>query len=266
MLSATGISMTLSGRKVLSDIELAHPPGELVVVVGPNGAGKSTLLKTLTGTLTPTAGQAMLDHRPLSACPRPALARMRAVVAQSQHVAFPFTVFEVVALGQVSGAVYRSPRLKRLVLDAIKAVDLEGYEGRLFQHLSGGEQQRVHIARALCQLGGGESTRDDDAPRWLFLDEPTQSLDVTHQLAVLDLARRHAQAGGGAFVILHDLNLASLYADRLIMLDRGRIVGDGSPEAVLTEARVQSVFGGRIKVIADPESHRRYVLPEGLAA
>jgi len=263
MFSATSISVVLSGRTVLSDVDLTLEPKKLIVVVGPNGAGKSTLLKALTGTLSPSRGQVIFDGLPLSSWPRRKLARRRAVLAQSQHVAFPFTVFEVVALGQVSGAVYRSAAIRRLVLECLAAVDLAGYEGRLFQHLSGGEQQRVHIARALCQIGGAS---DDTGPRWLFLDEPTQSLDIAHQLAVLEIARRHAGAGGGSLAILHDLNLASLYADRLIMIDRGRIVGDNAPDEVLTEALVQAVFGNCVKVIADPANGRRYVLPSGLAA
>jgi len=264
MLAGTGLSVHLAGRLVLSDVDLVLEPGKLVVLVGPNGAGKSTLLNTLTGALAPSGGRVLLDGRAIAAWDRRALARRRAVVAQSQHIAFPFTVFEVVALGQIAGAAYRSPTIRGLVVDALAAVGLSGYEGRLFQQLSGGEQQRAHIARALCQIGGG---RDDaGAARWLFLDEPTQSLDVAHQLGVLDLARRHAEAGGGAFAILHDLNLASLYADRLVMLDRGRIVGDGAPDAVLTQVRVRAVFGDRVDVIEGPENGRRYVLPAGLAA
>jgi iron complex transport system ATP-binding protein len=264
MIVIAGVSAVLAGRTVLRDIDLQIEPGRLTIVVGPNGAGKSTLLNTIIGALAPSRGEIRLDGCPLASWDRRKLAQRRAVVAQSQHVAFPFTVFEVVALGQIAGAVYRSPAIRRLVLQSLSAVGLSGYEGRLFQQLSGGEQQRVHIARALCQIGGPVDVAA--GPRWLFLDEPTQSLDLAHQLAVLDLARAHAEAGGGAFAILHDLNLASLYADRLIMLANGAVVGDGPPDSVLTEERVQSIFGERIRVIADPSGDRRYVLPAGLAA
>jgi len=261
---AQRISVALAGRTVLAEIDLSLAPGQLIAVVGPNGAGKSTLLKTLTGAIAPRSGQVLFDGRPLAAWPQRELAARRAVLAQSQHVAFPFTVFEVVALGRVSGAVYRSAAIRRLVLDSLAAVDLAGYEGRLFQHLSGGEQQRVHIARALCQIGGaGEGKM---SARWLFLDEPTQSLDVTHQLAILDAARRHADAGGGAFAILHDLNLASLYADRLILVESGRIAGDGPPAETLSKARVRAVFGDCISVHEGRADGRPYVLPAGLAA
>jgi iron complex transport system ATP-binding protein len=187
------------------------------------------------------------------------------VLAQSQHVAFPFTVFEVVALGQLSAA-GRSPDLRRRVVECLEAVDLIGYEGRYFQQLSGGEQQRVHIARVLCQIGGPAGGSGSAPPRWLFLDEPTQSLDIAHQLIILDLARRHIRAGGGALAILHDLNLASLYADRLIVIRSGNIAADGAPESVLTDACVRSVFGERVRVLVDAANGRRYVLPSEQAA
>jgi iron complex transport system ATP-binding protein len=266
MLTAKNVSIALAGRSVLHDLTLTLAPGALTVLVGPNGAGKSTLLKALTGALVPDAGRVTLDGRRLDAWPRRTLARRRAVLAQSQHVAFPFTVFEVVALGQVSWALSRSAEIRRLVLECLAAVDLAGYEGRFYQQLSGGEQQRVNVARALCQIGGPEGGRDDPLPRWLFLDEPTQSLDLKHQLAVLDIARRHVAEGGGALAILHDLNLAALYADRLLMLDAGRLVGDGAPEAVLAEPLVQSVFGERLRVVADAAAGRRFIVPTGHAA
>ncbi len=261
MLVARNLSVALAGRLVLADVNLALEPGVLTIVVGPNGAGKSTLLKALTGTLAPTGGEVTLDGRPLAAWSRRDLARRRAVLAQGQHVAFPFTVFEVVALGQVTGAVYASPALRRLVLECLASVDLAGHEGRFFQQLSGGEQQRVHVARILCQLGGSAPAMVRDAPSWLFLDEPTASLDVPHQLAVLDIARAHAARGGGAFAIVHDLNLASLYADRLVMIRSGRILADGPPGDALEDTRMRSVFGERLRVLVDPASGRRYIVP-----
>ena len=260
MLSALNLSVSLSGRTVLSDVTLTLRPGELIVVAGPNGAGKSTLLKALTGTLAPAGGQVLFDGRPLSRWTRRELARRRAVLAQSHHVAFPFTVFEMVMLGLLAADGIDAETRRRRALDCLAAVDLAGYEGRLFQELSGGEQQRVQIARVLCQIGGPVAAeRMREAPCWLFLDEPTASLDIGHQLAILDLARAQAKAGGGAFAILHDLNLASLYADRLIVLSDGRVAGDGPPQAVLTEAFVRSVFSERVRVVADGD--RRYVLP-----
>lgn len=266
MLSAVDLCVTLSGRAVLADVALDLKPGTLAIVVGPNGAGKSTLLKTLTGTLTPTRGQVLFDGEALSAWPRRTLAARRAVLAQSQHVAFPFTVFEVVALGHLSAAAGRSPDLRRRIVECLAAVDFSGYEGRYFQQLSGGEQQRVHIARVLCQIGGPAGGGGSGPPRWLFLDEPTQSLDIAHQLVVLDLARRHVRAGGGALAILHDLNLASLYADRLIVIQGGNIAADGAPASVLTDACVRSVFGDRVRVLIDAVNGQRYVLPSEYAA
>jgi iron complex transport system ATP-binding protein len=261
MLSATNLAVTLAGRDILRGIDLRLVPGELTIVVGPNGAGKSTLLKALTGSLHPSRGQVLLDGKALAAWPRRELARRRAVLAQAQHVGFPFTVFEVVALGLFAMEGISPQGLTRIVLGSLVAVDLADFEGRLFQQLSGGEQQRVQIARVLCQLGG-PGAAVGAPPKWLFLDEPTASLDVMHQLATLDLARDHARAGGGALAILHDLNLASLYADRLVIVSAGRIATDGPPADVLTEPLVRSIFGERIRVVDDAESGGRLVLPQ----
>jgi iron complex transport system ATP-binding protein len=261
MLSATRLAVTLAGRDVLRGVDLLLAPGELTVVAGPNGAGKSTLLKALTGSLAPSRGQVLLDGRSLAAWPRRALARRRAVLAQAQHVGFPFTAFEVVALGLSAMDDVPQQARRRIVLGSLAAVDLVDFEGRLFQQLSGGEQQRVQIARVLCQLGGPGAAVGAPA-KWLFLDEPTASLDVMHQLATLDLARAHARAGGGALAILHDLNLASLYADRLVVLSEGRIAAEGRPADVLTEPLVHSVFGERVRVVDDAESGGRFVLPQ----
>lgn len=261
-LVASKISVSLAGRRVLAEVSLALGPGTLTIVIGPNGAGKSTLLKALTGILPPAEGEVRLDGRRLAEWPRRGLAERRAVLAQSAAIAFPFTVFEVVALGRVSGAPGRAAALKRMVLDCLEAVDLAGYEGRFFQQLSGGEQQRVQIARVLCQIGGPEGASGRAGPLpWLFLDEPTQSLDIAHQLVVLDIARRHVRAGGGALAILHDLNLASLYADRLVMLRAGRVFAEGDRDDVLTEARVQALFGARVSVVPHGSPARPYVLP-----
>jgi len=266
MIAAARIVAAHGNRAILDGLSLALAPGELTIVAGPNGAGKSTLLKALTGSLALRAGQITLDGRPLAGWPRRSLAQRTAVVSQGHHIAFPFTVFEVVALGRGIWDAPSSAACRRLVMECLSAVDLAAYEGRLYQQLSGGEQQRVQIARAFCQLGGPHAGADaSGVARWLFLDEPTSSLDVSHQLAVLDLARAHVRAGGGALAILHDLNLASLYADRLILMAGGAIVADSAAEDVLSEPCLRSVFGDRIMVKADPITGRRYVLPCELA-
>ncbi|QPC41846.1 heme ABC transporter ATP-binding protein [Kaustia mangrovi] len=264
MLDARDISVTLGGRQVLSPMTLSLGPGTFTVVVGPNGAGKSTLFKVLTGEIAPDCGTVQLDGTPLDEWPRDRLARRRAVLPQASHLAFPFTVYEVAALGLMAGGSSLPPALRdRLPMEALRRVGLDTHAGRFYQHLSGGEQQRVQIARVFCQLDAG---RSDGTQQYLFLDEPISSLDLNHQMATLDLAREAARGGLGAVAILHDINLASLYADRLIVMADGRIVADGPPADVLTTEIVRSVFKVGLTLNHVPEGTRPFALPHSVGA
>jgi heme transport system ATP-binding protein len=240
MLEADAISVRLAGREVLRDVSLTLVPGEFTVIVGPNGAGKTTLLRALVGDLPPSDGGVRFDGTRLDDWHGRDLARRRAVLSQSQHLAFPFTVHEVIALGLRAGNTGAKNAGAGLIAGVLARVDLVGYEARFYQQLSGGEQQRVQLARVLCQLG---PPVEDGAANWLFLDEPTASLDIRHQFQILDLARQHVTAGGGGLAILHDLNLAADYADRLIVVSGGRLAADGPPADVLTGALIEDVFG-----------------------
>lgn len=239
MLDVNQISVRLAGRDVLSGASFRLEPGRFAIVVGPNGAGKTTLMRALTGDLEPHSGDVRFEGRPLRDWRGRDLARRRAVLSQASHLAFPFSVHEVVALGLRAGGTVKRD-LPGTVVNALARVGLDGYEGRFYQQLSGGEQQRVHLARVLCQIG---RPVDNGAANWLFLDEPTSSLDIRHQFQILDLARDHVRAGGGGLAILHDLNMAGQYADRLIVVGAGRIVADGPPAQVLTDRFVEDVFG-----------------------
>ena len=239
MLEAEQLYVSLAGRDVLSGATLRLEPGSFAVIVGPNGAGKTTLMRALTGDLPARSGAVRFEGRPIADWRGRDLARRRAVLPQSSHLAFPFSVHEVVALGlRAGGNPHRETA--RTVIEALARVGLDGYAGRFYQQLSGGEQQRVHLARVLCQLG---APVEGGAPNWLFLDEPTASLDIRHQFEILDLARDHVRGGGGGLAILHDLNMAAQYADRLIVVGNGRIVADGPPADVLTDDLVENVFG-----------------------
>ncbi|SER16829.1 iron complex transport system ATP-binding protein [Faunimonas pinastri] len=258
MIRAEGLSVALSGRKVLENIDLQLRAGELCIVIGPNGAGKSTLLKALTGTLAPATGRVLFDGRDLADWPRRQLAQRRAVLAQSTEVGFPFTVYEVVSLGLTVADTLQPEERRRIPLALLSRVGLDGCGGRLYRQLSGGEQQRVQIARILAQLECGGSPASE---RWLFLDEPTASVDIRHQFTILDIARDHARQGGGALAILHDLNIAALYADRLVVLSGGRIVGEGAPVDIMTEGLIESAFGVRLQVQLHGGTGRPAVLP-----
>ena len=263
MLALDGISVRLGSRDILSDVSTRVSPGELTIAVGPNGAGKSTLMKVMTGELAPGKGRVTLRGKPLGDFSPLALARERAVLPQSSGLAFPFTVLEVVRLGMDGRAGLTAERRRREPIAALERVELGGFGARRFQELSGGEQQRVHLARVLCQIG--EPVKEG-APRMLFLDEPTSSLDIRHQIAVLEIARDFANAGGAVFAILHDLNLAATFADRMLVMHAGRIAAEGTPTQVLADGLLEDVFGIRLRVNQQPDAGVPFILPQCLGA
>lgn len=252
-------SLRLAGRAILDDVSLQVAPGRLTVVVGPNGAGKSTCIKLLSGEIRPDRGRALFEGRALRDMPAHELASRRAVLPQSAQLAFPFTVHEVVRLGIDSRKGLSDVTRRHLPQHALERVDLGGFGGRRYQELSGGEQQRVHLARVLCQVG---DPVQEGRPQYLFLDEPTASLDIRHQLSTLAIARDFARAGGGALAILHDLNLAAAFADHLIVIHRGQVFAEGPPAAVITDATMSQVFGVTLRVGQTPGAGIPFVLPQ----
>jgi len=253
LFEAHNISFRIGDRTILDRVSLALSPGAVTVLVGPNGAGKSTLLKVMAGSIRPAAGAITLDGRDIRAIGPRVLACRRSVLPQSVALAFPFTVAEVVRLGVPPKPATAPDALVRRALDAVGLVP---EAERICTTLSGGEQQRAHLARALVQLWAGP---DDGLSRTLMLDEPTASLDLAHQLLVLRLARAHAAAGGSVLAVLHDLNLAALAADRVVALDRSRIVAEGPPEAVITDRLLAETYGVGLRVNTTPA--RVFVLP-----
>ncbi|KAB2943917.1 MAG: heme ABC transporter ATP-binding protein [Hyphomicrobium sp.] len=264
MLQARAATFCVNGKALVSNIDLSVPPGKLIALVGPNGAGKSTLLRLLSGELAATSGTIELDGRALSSYSAAQLARRRAVVPQSTALSFPFTVREVVLLGAtVPGFVTPPAHIERAASECIRTVGLAAFEHRLFTHLSGGERQRVHIARALLQLAIAE--RPSTEPAILLLDEPTASLDLAHQGVVLDEARRQARDGRAVLAILHDLNLAAVYADQLVLLSKGRLAAQGSAREVFRDDLLSRVYGCEVRTNVTPPQGGPFVLPHTLA-
>ncbi|WAJ31319.1 heme ABC transporter ATP-binding protein [Antarcticirhabdus aurantiaca] len=261
MLDAVDCSVSLGGAPVLSGVTIRLGPGEVVAVVGANGAGKSTLLRLLAGEIAPSAGAARLDGRPLSTLHPRALARRRAVMSQASQLAFSFTAAEIVAFGAEAGGAPRR-RGEELARRALARVDLAGFENRPVSTLSGGQAQRVHLARALAQVEAAEGDGDGGVPRFLLLDEPTASLDLRHQLHALGVARAMAARGLGVLAILHDLNLAIRAADRIVALAGGRIVADGAPAEVVDDGFVARVYGLALPVGRAPAPGIPFILPQ----
>jgi iron complex transport system ATP-binding protein len=228
----------------LEGVSMEAPAGGCTAVLGPNGSGKSTLLRILLGTLTPSAGTAEFDDRPLAAWSRPELARAVGVVPQGEEAAFPISVRELVAMGRYPhlGPWRREgPADRRAVEEAMRRCDVHDLAARPVANLSGGERQRTRVARALAQ-----------EPRALALDEPTAALDVSHEMAIWELLRELARAGTTVLVVTHNLNLAARYADRLVLLHRGRVAAAGTPAQVLTRDTVERVYGWPVRVVPHP--------------
>ena len=259
MLQALDVSLRLGGKSILQAVSLSLQAGELLAVLGPNGAGKSTLLRVLTGALMPQVGLAALDDRPLQTWNGRELARRRAVLPQSSPLAFGFRAFEVVLLGREphSGLSAREEDLE-IAEAAMREADVIHLAERSYATLSGGEQQRVQLARVLSQVWPGGR---DPSLRFLLLDEPTSSLDLAHQHAILRLARGWSRAGAGVLAVLHDLNLAAMYADRVCILKAGRQEAEGKPEAVFTAGTIKACFDLEVVVSRHPLRDCPYILP-----
>lgn len=244
VLEARDLSYKSNGRCLVGNVDLAVESGLMTIIVGPNGAGKSTLLRLLCGELSPTRGEVILNGCRIHATPAWMLAHCRAVMPQSSDLGFPFTAFEVICLGVegIGRGLSHSDR-QRLVSDALERADVKHLASRNYQSLSGGERQRIHFARVLAQLSAGRTV---EARQVLFLDEPTASLDLRHQLAILHEARSLAKAGLAVIAVLHDLQLAADAGDELVLLREGRLVARGKPHAVLSSSRLLDVFGVRL--------------------
>jgi iron complex transport system ATP-binding protein len=259
MIEARDISVSIGGKRILAGVDFEARPGELTAIVGPNGSGKTTFLKAVCGDL-PADGTIRLNGRHLRDLKPWQAAGLRAVLPQSTSLSFPFTVREIVRLGIVNGRTGALAGEEDLLPErALGKVDLDGFAGRFYQELSGGEQQRVQLARVLCQVWAPVL---DGEPRWLLLDEPVSSLDIKHQLVIMNIAREFAGRGGGVVAILHDLNLASMYADRVSVMARGRVAASGTPADIFTDDLIERVFECRLKVGALPPGGGPFVLPQ----
>lgn len=249
-----GVSAGYGGRDILRDVGLTAFSGQLCAVLGPNGAGKSTLVRLLSGALAARTGRIVVGGEDVARLDRRALARKVAVVPQSIEVALGFSVREVVEMGRAphQGAwMVASDGDHEAVDRALAACELDGLEGRPVAELSGGEQKRVAIARALAQ----------EAPI-LLLDEAGAHLDVRHSIAVHELVRRElTRRALTCIAVLHDLNAAARYADRVALLKAGGIVAEGTVEEVMTYRRLKEVFETELYVGVNELDDTRYFLP-----
>ena len=254
MLEANNITFQIGDKKILDNITLKASIGEVLAICGPNGAGKSTLLKVMSGELQPTNGEVKIDQRQITQWDSKELATARASLQQQSLLSFPFSVREVVALGRFPYA--RDENRKEIVSTCLYRVGMLSMSERIYTTLSGGEKQRVHLARVLAQLMGSKAQH-----KLLLLDEPTSALDLPHQEKILEIASNYAKSDGYAvIVVLHDLNLASAWADRILFLSNGCHGAEGTPYEVIAPDVIRSIYGLDTHIIHHPDTGRPLVL------
>lgn len=246
MLRVEALQIRRAGKIVLADVTLDLLPGEVLGVLGPNGAGKSTLLSALCGEFLPDQGKVWLGQQELKNLSGAQRAQRLAVLPQTSTLDFAFRVEEVVGMGRLPHQTGRV-RDEEIINAALHAADVGHLSGRSYLALSGGERQRVHLARVLAQLWPGE------AGQTLLLDEPTSMLDPLHQHTTLQAIRSFADRGAAVLVILHDLNLAARYCDRILLLEDGRPHALDTPTQVLRPEPLKAVFGLDVLVQSHPE-------------
>lgn len=259
MLEAEDIHVRLAGNPVLHGVGFRAFAGQITAIVGPNGSGKTTLLRAMTQEVTYT-GAIRLEGMDIAKMQGWQLAARRAVLPQASRIAFPFTVFEIVRLGMMASAA--APPESRASA-ALERVGLAGFEGRFYQELSGGEQQRVQLARVLTQVW---EPIGPDGPRWLFLDEPVSSLDIGHQLEIMGILTDYTKAGGGVIAVMHDLNLTAMFSSNIAVLSGGRMLAQGMPKDVLTDPLLSRAYGCQVRVGVAPEGDTPFVLPHMASA
>jgi iron complex transport system ATP-binding protein len=251
MLQASKVHFCIKQRPIVEQISLELNPGEILAVLGPNGAGKSTFFKILSGDISCKHGSVKYNGEPIHKLKAKDLASVRAVMPQHSQVNFPFTVQEVVELGLISTKTKNS---SQLINEVLNATNTDHLKDRVFNSLSGGEKQRVQLARALVQIWESKPF-----PRYLLLDEPSSSLDIAQQHAVLSILQKLKSRNIGILVILHELNLAAQYADKIALIKNGEITKTGTVDEVLEEKLLEKVFDHPIQLIRNPATGRPIV-------
>ncbi len=249
-IKADSINIDLGDRSILNDVSIKIHQGEILSVIGPNGAGKSTLLKSLAGDIKPTSGAIHYDNKDISDVNIQERAFTRSVMSQLQAIAFDFSVKEIIEMGWIDrGESAYATEFENAVMDVVTKCGVKDLISRNFNTLSGGEQRRIHFARTLLQLWRPSDSSD---PKYLLLDEPTANLDLTYEVKLLNIVKEAANDETGVMLVLHDLNLAAKFSDKIVLLDKGSVVKIGTPSEVLNSKILSKVYDIEIKVQEDP--------------
>ena len=256
MMEVENVHFVVKNKPLLQEINLKAKTGEFWAIVGANGAGKSTLMKLLSKELVPTSGKISFHEKDLKKYNLKELAQKRAVLAQQNVITLSFTVHEIVLMGRYP--FYESKPSQRdlsIVDHCLHKVGIIHFKDRMYPTLSGGEQQRVQLARTLAQIW---EVREG----FILLDEPTSGMDLLHQYETFQLAREMTQKGYGVIAVVHDLNFALQYADRILMLKKGKIFASGTPNEVLTGKNIKEAFGVSVRIIQPDDTPFPVIIPE----
>ena len=244
------ISLNIKGVDIIKDISFTINPGELITILGPNGSGKSTLLKVISGDVLPTKGLVDIDDVPLTDMSFKTQALKRSVMSQSQQILYDYSVAEIIEMGWVDyGNTASIKSIKQKCNNVAKECFVDHLLKRNFNTLSGGEQRRVHFARTLLQI---DHHYESIGSRYMFLDEPTANLDLLFELQMIRLLKKKAKNGIGVLLIIHDLNLASKFSDKIAILKKGNLIAYGEPFEVFKSKTLSDIFGLAMDV--DPKT------------
>ena len=244
------IDINLNKREILKNISIEVKEKEILSIIGPNGAGKSTLLKSLAGDINPTNGNIFYDEININQIDIQERAFTRSVMSQLQPIAFDFSVKEIVEMGWIDrGESKYADQFDDAVQEVILKCGVKDLIDRNFNTLSGGEQRRIHFARTLLQLWRPSNSSD---PKYLFLDEPTANLDLTYEIKLLNIVKDVAQEGAGVILVLHDLNLAAKFSDKVAILKGGLLIDIGLPKDILKSTLLSDVYEIKVEVKNNP--------------
>ncbi|MEO6883539.1 MAG: heme ABC transporter ATP-binding protein [Bacteroidia bacterium] len=258
MLSLKNISYEISKTPLLKNIFLEFQAGEFITIMGPNGAGKSTLLKVMAASIFPSTGEILMNDKSLNKFPKTELAKMRAVLSQHYEISFPITVEEIVLMGRYPYYdTIVTAKDKKICAEMLEKMGVQNLSERDYNTLSGGEMQKVQMARILAQL-----ENEEYASKILFLDEPVSSLDINYQHFILKIAQSLAKKNILVIAVLHDINLASQYADKIVMMKNGEIVANGKPATIITPELLFSTYGIKGRMLKDDKITFPYFIAE----
>lgn len=256
---AKNLSVRIGDKTILDDLNFHFKAGEINAIIGENGAGKSTLLNCLAG-VSDFDGELRFNQRPIHSYGIAELAKYRAVLPQQSSLNFPFSVKEVVRLSMTLGK-HATQTQDQIIEQCLMQVDALEFIERNYLFLSGGEKQRIQLARILAQL----HAYSEPGKRFLLLDEPTSALDLKHQYATLSMLRKICGEGKfdlGVIVIIHDLNLASFYCDKILLLKHGKLVAHDTPDAVFNTQMVKQTFDIDVYIDTHPDTVNPFIIPK----